>query len=125
MQVDERGTVDLLHYLHELGGLLLYYGPHNTPDGTWDELLASDVSVLLSVIAATDSDAVRQEFTTVRNELAWGRAGKRLARSQHSRSSESPAIRPESSESLAMRPESLAELLQPSLEAIDVGWSLV
>ena len=62
IEVDERGTLDLLRYVSKLAARLRYYNPANQPDGDWTPFLEADPSALAAAVADDDVLPHRLEF---------------------------------------------------------------
>ena len=70
VQVDERGTADLLLYAREFARLLRYYNEANEPAGDWAEFIERDVSTLSALIGFYDAETPRLAFESARAAAA-------------------------------------------------------
>lgn len=62
VQVDEREIDDFLVYARDYARMIRYYSIENNPQGDWKVLIESDISVLISIIANTDLEPIRDAF---------------------------------------------------------------
>ena len=58
VQVDERGTDDLLCFIQRCAARLQYYDTENRPAGDWQTFVEKDVSTVIALIAKYDARAI-------------------------------------------------------------------
>lgn len=69
ISVDERKPEDLLMFALSYAGQLKYFNDKNEQDGDWVGFLKNDVSTLVAIIAKTDIDTYREDFTAIYDEI--------------------------------------------------------
>lgn len=68
VEIDERGTADLLNFSRRMAAEFNYYNGANTIDGTWAEFFQDDYSFLLADISELDRERYRTAFYLILDE---------------------------------------------------------
>lgn len=64
-KIDDRTLADLLVYLYQYAGLLSFYNDNDMVDGSWQALIANDVTVQAALISVEDFSLLRTQFDDI------------------------------------------------------------
>lgn len=76
MEIDSRGLEDLLSFLHQLAGQIIYYDADDRPAGDWAAFLESDPSVLIAILSKLDISGIVKQYDRIDFQIGKARTEK-------------------------------------------------
>lgn len=70
-QIDERDIDDMLRFIVELSQHFNYYNLNNQIEGNWEDILISDINIILRIIPKFEVNSFIKKYDQLKNEISF------------------------------------------------------